>query len=224
MTNPYQLIVFDWDGTLMDSSAQIVACMQLAAKDCQVPIPSHQAVRHIIGLGLKEAVQALYPNADNRLVQQLFDAFRVHYLSPARPPSILFEGVKAMLDELEQAGYLFAVATGKGRQGLDSVLAETGLTPYFLTTRCADETFSKPHPQMLEDICNFACIDPQQVLMIGDTTYDIEMAQNANIDGLGVSWGVHKAELLLQAGALDILKTQLSELPLWLKKQQEFIS
>lgn len=213
----YELIIFDWDGTLMDSEAQIVACMQRAAKTCQVAIPTDQAVRHIIGLGLKEAVQSLYPSADQTLVKQMFDAYRMHFLSAERPPSALFPATEKVLQTLTQAGYLLAVATGKGRSGLNAVLAETKLADYFVVTRCADETFSKPHPQMLEEILDFTGLEAHQALMVGDTTYDIEMAVNAKMAGLAVNWGVHNETLLHNAGAIDCLTQNMSELITWLK-------
>jgi len=213
---PYELIIFDWDGTLMDSEVQIITCMQRAAKTCKVRIPTDNEVRHIIGLGLTEAVQAIYPNANQQDIQQMFDAFRVHFLGADRPPSRLFPQVEAILEQLNDAGYLLAVATGKGRAGLASVLVETGLKHYFITTRCADETFSKPHPQMLEEILYYVGLESHQALMVGDTTYDIEMAANAKMDSLGVAWGVHPSENLIKTGAKACLKQSLTELPIWL--------
>ncbi|OGT88623.1 MAG: HAD family hydrolase [Gammaproteobacteria bacterium RIFOXYA12_FULL_61_12] len=214
----YQLLVFDWDGTLMDSEAKIVACMQAAFVDLGMEAPSRNAVRDIIGLGLREAIQSVYPGAGDGLVDDLFQGYRRHFLGEDNTPSQLFPGVEETLEQLDRAGYLLSVATGKGRRGLDKVLDETGLGRFFIATRCADETFSKPHPEMLNQLIDFAGVEPRDVLMIGDTEYDLQMAANAGTDSLAVSYGAHEVERLLNhrpVGCLDAI----SELPGYLASQ-----
>jgi len=213
----YQLLVFDWDGTLMDSERRIVTCMQLAATDAGAGIPDEAAVRNIIGLGMQEAVTALFPAADDRLAGDIIDAYRAHWLGDRIPPSTLFPGADKVIREFADAGFLLAVATGKSRRGLDKVLQETQLGKLFHMTRCADEAYSKPHPQMLEDILNELGTPPSDALVIGDTEYDMQMAGNAGVDALGVAHGVHASERLRAHGALTILN-HLEELPLWLQQ------
>ncbi len=215
MTNKYQLIVFDWDGTLMDSEARIVACIRESIKDLELPHLEDDAIKNIIGLGLREAIDTLYPGSDDRLHRDLTERYRYHFLTANPTPSELFNGSRATLERLNDEGYLLAVATGKGRVGLDKVLYETGLDDLFHATRCADETFSKPHPQMLHELMDVLGVEPGETLMVGDTEYDILMAKNANTDALGVSYGVHDVERLLQhepQGMLD----DIAELNVWL--------
>lgn len=212
---PYELLVFDWDGTLMDSHARIVACMLGAVDDVAAAPITPEAVRNIIGLGMGEAIRALYAEADEAFVARFADAYRDRFLSADTTPQTLFDGVAEMLDTLERAGYLLAVATGKGRAGLDRVLAQSGLDGRFHVTRCADETFSKPHPAMLEEILDHTGVVPAQALMIGDTTYDLEMAHNAGVEAVGVSYGAHTPEALTQWRPLAILD-RIEELPVWL--------
>ncbi len=198
MSKQYELIVFDWDGTLMDSESRIVACMQAAVEDAGAEPISNEAVKGIIGLELGKAVQTLYPEGDAEFVQKMVDRYRHHYIVQDKTPSPLFEGVEATLQQLHDRGLLLAVATGKGRRGLDKVLDETGLRPLFHTTRCADEAFSKPHPDMLEQILAEMGVEPQAALMIGDTSFDLQMAQSAKVDAVAVSFGVQHCDNLLQ--------------------------
>ncbi len=211
----YQLIVFDWDGTLMDSEARIVSCMQQAARDLGVAVPPREQARDVIGLGLSEAVQQLFGAQAADHWQALAEAYRHHFLAGNQAPSPMFEGAREVLGDLAEAGHYLAVATGKSRRGLDRVLEETGLGELFIITRSADETFSKPHPQMLLEIMEYVGLEPQQSLMIGDTEYDVQMAANAGVDALGVSYGVHAPERLLAHGARHCL-TDIRELPGWL--------
>lgn len=211
----YQLIVFDWDGTLMDSEARIVACMQQAARDLGVTVPSSQASRDVIGLGLNEAVQRLFEDLPAARWPELADAYRRHFLADSLAPSPLFEGAGKVIEDLLAQDYFLAVATGKSRRGLDRVLEETGLVQSFHVTRCADETFSKPHPQMLLDIMDYLGVMPADTLMVGDTEYDVQMAGNAGADALGVTYGVHAPERLYRQGALHCLD-RLHELLPWL--------
>jgi phosphoglycolate phosphatase len=211
----YQLIVFDWDGTLMDSAGQIIACMEAAFEDLSLDSPGPDAIRNIIGLGLTEAVSSLVPDADDELVQQLYQAYRRHFLHPDTPSSDLFPGVEETLETLRKADYLLAVATGKGRAGLDKVLADTGLGEYFVVSRCADETFSKPHPEMLNQILDVCGVEGNQALMIGDTEYDLQMATNAGMKSVAVSYGAHEVARLQKHQPLACLDS-LTELPAYL--------
>lgn len=211
----FSLLVFDWDGTLMDSEAHIVACMHDAMQSLSLdPLPAAR-VRGIIGLGMQEAIRNLYPEADERFMGHFAKAYRESFMAGAGEGQRLFPDVHDVLEELESVGYLLAVATGKGRAGLDLVLQQTGLVRRFHATRCADESFSKPHPAMLEELMAFCGVDRQETLMIGDTTFDLEMARNAGTKSVGVSYGVHSVESLREKNPLTILH-RISELPTWL--------
>lgn len=216
--NGFKLLVFDWDGTLMDSEARIVACVRGAARDLKLGVPDDDSIRNIIGLGLKEAVTTLFPGADDALVGRVVERYRHYFLHVDKTPSELFAGAGRVLYDLKQQDYMLAVATGKGRQGLDMVLEETGLKTLFLATRCADETLSKPDPQMLLQIMDELGVDGNETLMIGDTEYDMQMAVNAGAHRLAVSYGVHAPERLLQHSPLGCLD-DISELTPWLSAQ-----
>lgn len=192
----YQLLIFDWDGTLMDSEAQIVACLQAASADLGLDVPDVERAKNVIGLGLYEAVHQLFPEGEHDLHLKLSDRYRYHFLTADPTPSELFQGTQQMLEDLRDAGYWLAIATGKGRAGLNKVLQETNLGELFLSTRCADETASKPNPQMLHELLDEFGLEATQALMIGDTEYDMEMAHHARIDRLAVSYGVHEVERL----------------------------
>lgn len=209
-----RLVVFDWDGTLMDSAAQIVACMQAGIDDLRLAARSVDEIRNIIGLGLREAVAALYPDTDDDLVRTLAERYRAHWLACSEP-SRLFPGVETTLQLLKGEGFRLAVATGKGRQGLDKVLHETGLAGLFDATRCADETCSKPHPLMLEQIMQQLDCTPHQTIMVGDTEYDMAMARNAHAHPVAVSYGVHEWPRLQQHAPLTCLN-EITELGDWL--------
>lgn len=211
----YELIVFDWDGTLMDSESRIVSCMQAAAADLSWTIPGYDATKEIIGLGLNEAVARLFPGRDAEEVQQLADQYRVHFLGNQIPGSVLFDGAREIFSHLTDNGYFIAVATGKSRRGLKKEFESTGLGSLVHASRCADETFSKPHPQMLLDILDQLGVTADRTLVVGDTEYDIQMAVNAGADALGVSYGVHDRARLLDNGALGCLDS-LHEMPDWL--------
>ncbi len=211
----FELLVFDWDGTLMDSEAHIVSCIEAALWDAGAPAVARDGIRNIIGLGLQEAIQTLVPHADERLRDAITQHYRAHFLSGARAAPVLFEGVVEMLHQLRRQGYLLAVATGKGRQGLNHVLAQSELQDLFHTTRTVDEARSKPHPQMLHDIMSALGAAPRDTLMIGDTEYDLLMAHNAGAHALAVSGGAHERERLLQCNPLGCLD-RVTELPRWL--------
>ena len=191
----FDLIVFDWDGTLMDSTATIVKCIQAAAKDIGVSPPSDQAAAHVIGLRLAEALQTVVPDIDPNLYPKLVERYRYHYLTKDHE-LVLFPGVQEMLEELSQQGYFLAVATGKSRVGLNRALNAVGLLSMFDATRCADETFSKPHPAMLQELTRELGQDLRRTVMIGDTTHDLLMANNAGASGIAVEYGAHPAHQL----------------------------
>ncbi len=211
-----ELIVFDWDGTLMDSEARIVACLQQAARDLGHEVPPPERAREVIGLGLHQAVARLFPEADEGEVRRLSDAYRRHFLGDELVRSELFPGARELLEELAGAGYLLAVATGKSRRGLEREFEHTGLGGLFHVTRCADETFSKPHPQMLLEILDYTGQEPDTALVVGDTEFDMQMAANAGVPAVGVAHGVHPPERLREAGALAVLDG-LGELEVWLR-------
>lgn len=208
----FKLLIFDWDGTLMDSEARIVACVKAAVADLGVACPADDAISDIIGLGLKEAVTKLFPGADDAFHLALVTRYRIHFLDESRAPSPMFEGAREVLEHLSQSDYLLAVATGKGRSGLDKVLSATGLGSLFHATRCADETFSKPHPQMLEEILDELGVKAHEALMIGDTEYDLQMAANAGMPALGVSYGVHEPDRFMRHNPLGCLDA-ITDLP-----------
>lgn len=217
--NSTQLIIFDWDGTLMDSEGEILACMRAAIHDLGLEPRTDTQMKNIIGLGLQEALRTLYPQGSNDELVQLTARYRHHFLEVKREPSQLFAGVQEMIEELHEAGHFLAIATGKGRQGLNRVLAETGLRDYFHTTRCADECHSKPHPQMLHEIMDYFGLEPDTALMIGDTEYDLQMANNAGVKSLAVSYGVHDKQRLLDCRPVACLDS-IDELHGWLKEKR----
>jgi phosphoglycolate phosphatase len=200
----FDLIVFDWDGTLMDSTALIVDSIQAACADLGLAIPSREQAAHVIGLSLVGAFQYLAPDIDEAVCQQLTERYRYHYL--ARDSEIvLFEGASELLMHLRNEGYQLAVATGKARRGLARVLAQSGLEPLFDATRCADETFSKPHPGMLLELMDELDVEPARTLMIGDTTHDLMMARNAGTASLAMTYGAHPGAELAQEQPLALL-------------------
>ncbi|MEY3220636.1 MAG: hypothetical protein RIT27_1993 [Pseudomonadota bacterium] len=201
----YRLLVFDWDGTLMDSADRIVECFQSAISHTDLSPRTNDQIKHIIGLGLNEAMMALYPEADQPRWTQLADLYRLYYLELNKTPNYLFDGVKETLEKLREENYLLALATGKSRRGLDRVLEETGIGHLFQITRCADETCSKPDPLMLNQILEELDISTHQALMIGDSEYDLQMARNAKMDSAAVSYGVHSCEHLLNYNPITCL-------------------
>jgi phosphoglycolate phosphatase len=186
----FDLIVFDWDGTLMDSTATIVKCIQASAKDLGLPVPDNKAASHVIGLGLQEAMQAALPDIDPKYYPRMAERYRYHYLAKDQGIT-LFDGVHEMLRDLAEQGYFLAIATGKSRVGLNRALDAVKLMSRFDATRCADETFSKPHPAMLQEITRELGQDLKRTVMIGDTTHDLQMALNAGAAGIAVCYGAH---------------------------------
>ena len=190
MPRRYELVVFDWDGTLMDSAGMIVQCVQAAAHDLGLVPPDEQRARHIIGLGLIDALRYALPDLPEERYEDLVDRYRHHYLSRDHE-LMLFGGVEAMLRMLADEGCMLGVATGKSRRGLDRALETSGLGHLFHATRCADECLSKPNPQMLEELMTEFAVSSASTLMIGDTTHDLLMARNAGVDAVAVSYGAH---------------------------------
>lgn len=212
--SPYKLIVFDWDGTIMDSTGHIVNCMQQAISELSFPPLDDAAIRHIIGLGLHEAATALYPDINNNAIETLANRYREIWLNNAYD-SPVFENASNLIRTLNKQEYFLAVATGKSRRGLDKILSKTQLGQSFHATRCADECHSKPHPQMIEELIDFCGVLPKETLMIGDTEYDLHMAHNAGADSLGVSHGAHSAEVLLACQPKEVVK-DLYQVEQWL--------
>lgn len=212
----FDLIVFDWDGTLMDSTAAIVKSIQAAAADLELPVPDKEAASYVIGLGLREAMESVVPGLEPQYYPRMVDRYRHHYLIKSQELD-LFEGVRAMLEDLTHRGHYLAVATGKSRAGLNRALQETQLGSFFHATRCADETFSKPHPAMLNELTRELGQAMGRTVMIGDTTHDLLMASNAGASGIAVRYGAHpEKELLMHrpiftAGSVPHLHTWLLE-------------
>lgn len=198
MTRHYDLVVFDWDGTLIDSQARILNCMHAAIDAQRLPSQCDEGLKNVIGLGLREAIRGLFPEAKTDLIERLVLSYREQYLVHDKTPSPLFPGSMQTLLRLQGEGYLLAIATGKGRQGLNQSLNDTGLDGFFHTTRCADETQSKPHPRMLLEIMAELNVPPAATLMVGDTEYDLQMANSAMTACVAVSYGVHERERLLK--------------------------
>lgn len=204
-SSTYDLLIFDWDGTLMDSIATIVACTRATLEDLDLPSLPDEAIRGTIGLGLRETMEVLCPGGGDEVFSRVLECYRKHWLATYRDQPLLFEGVREMLEALAEDGYLLAVATGKSRRGLDHVLAETSLAQVFHATRTVDEAFSKPHPKMLLDILDELGVPARSAVMIGDTTYDLEMARSAGTASIGVCSGSHGREELQRLGPLACL-------------------
>ncbi len=210
----FDLIVFDWDGTLMDSTAAIVKCIQAAAKDLGLPVPDNQRAAYVIGLSLHDAMQAAIPGLDPALYTRMVERYRYHYLSKDQGLT-LFDGVVDMLNDLSQQGYFLAVATGKSRVGLNRALDTVKLLSLFDATRCADETFSKPHPAMLQELTRELGQDLKRTVMIGDTTHDLQMALNAGAAAIAVHYGAHPEQEFHTYNPLFAAKS-VPELHTWL--------
>lgn len=196
MKNRFDLIIFDWDGTLIDSIDWIARCLQNAANDTRHATPDYQAAKDVIGLSIERAIETLYSDANAEEVLDLVNRYETAYFSKKISREDLFSGVYAMLETLNQQGLKLAIATGKTREGLDEALNATNTLDLFCITRCADETKSKPHPLMLEEIMRYTNISPERTLMVGDSTHDLQMALNAGISSIGVASGAHDAEQL----------------------------
>lgn len=212
----FDLIVFDWDGTVMDSADTIVACLQAACRDIGIAPPPDRLARHVIGLGLIEALQYMLPELPSERYDELVERYRVHFV--ARDVEVpLFEGVAATIEQLHRDGYLLAIATGKSRRGLERALGQTELAAFFHASRCADECASKPDPLMLTELLNEFAVAPERALMIGDTSHDVLMAQQAGVPCLAVTYGAHDAAALRALEPLACV-ADIQELNTWLRQ------
>ena len=197
----YDLVVFDWDGTLMDSTGLISRSLQQACRDVGTPEPTRDEALFVIGLNMADTFARVAPHLDEAGRRLLAERYRHHFLANEHEAP-LYGGVPEMLSDLHGSGRRLAVATGKARRGLDRALDATGLRRWFEATRCADEGFAKPHPGMLLMLLELTGVDPSRALMVGDTTHDLELAANAGVDAVAVSYGAHHEELLATRPAL----------------------
>jgi phosphoglycolate phosphatase len=211
----YQLIVFDWDGTLIDSAGTIVECIQSAARDMGLEVPGRDRASHVIGLGLQDSLRHAVPGLPPERYLEFAEHYRGHFL--AREQSmLLFPGIRELLESMFRSHGL-AIATGKSRKGLDRALEAERLRRYFLASRCADETNPKPHPAMLLEIMEELDVDPGRTLMIGDTSHDLGMAKAAGVDALAVAYGAHPEPGLRACGPRDCVAS-VAELGEWLRQ------
>jgi len=190
------LVIFDWDGTLLNSLAKIAHCMQLAAEDAGLEPRSEPEVRGIIGLGLAEAIATLYPDSEPAPLDVLKERYSHHFLIKDSRPCELYPGVRETLEQLKSDGHQIAVATGKSRRGLNRVLGNLGWESHFHATRCADETRSKPHPLMLTELLTETGVGVEEALMVGDTEFDLSMAAQLGMRRVGVRYGAHPEDRL----------------------------
>ena len=205
MTSPrqFELVVFDWDGTLFDSTALIARCIQAACADLGVPVPSDAQASYVIGMGLTEALQHAAPELPRDRYRELGERYRHHYAA-RQHEIVFFDGTLAMLEDLKARGHALAVATGKSRLGLDDALDTSELRGLFDATRTADETASKPDPRMLVELMDHFRIAPERTVMVGDTTHDLQLARNAGTASIGVSYGAHEHESFAGFGARHV--------------------
>jgi phosphoglycolate phosphatase len=214
MPRRFELLVFDWDGTLMDSAGAIVGALQSACADLDLPVPSDEQARYIIGLGLNDALSHILPDIDPDHYPRLVERYRIHYLQ-RDADTALFPGAAELVAGLNEAGFLLAVATGKGRRGLERVLESTGLKGLFHASRCADEGHSKPDPGMLEALLAELAVSSNQALMIGDTTHDMAMARAAGVARIAAAYGAHPRSALLSYEPVTCVD-DLTQLRQWL--------
>jgi len=210
--NTLKLIIFDWDGTLMDSASRIVSSMRSTAKELELLMPDETNIRNIIGLSLEEASYKLFGKIPKQEVDNIINIYRKYYIHLDDTPTPLFDGAYNVIDQLNKQQYQLAVATGKGINGLERVLTETKLKGHFHAWRGADQAKSKPDPLMLQQILEELKLDVSEALMVGDTSYDLEMAQNIGMKSLGVSYGVHEVDTLKQYQPIAIID-DIKELP-----------
>lgn len=218
MPRPFELLVFDWDGTLMDSAAAIAGALQAACAELSLPVPDDTQARYVIGLGLDDAMKYILPDLPPADYPKVVDRYRLHFLR-RDGGTTLFRGAAEMIRELRDTGFMLAVATGKSRRGLDRALAATGIGDCFDVTRCADEGFSKPHPGMLNAVMDALAVQPQSTVMIGDTTHDLEMANAAGVDSVAVTYGAHEREALHGCNPLAMID-DVSGLREWLLQRR----
>ncbi|MEM9102213.1 MAG: HAD-IA family hydrolase [Pseudomonadota bacterium] len=210
-------VIFDWDGTVMDSTQRIASSMQSTAKRLALPLPSTQQVRDIIGLSIDKAFMALFGRLTESELNLLRETYRIEYVENNKTPSPLFEGVEQVLEELS-VNFKLAVATGKGRQGLERVMAVSNTKHFFQVTFSADDAESKPHPDMVLKVSKALKLDPSECVMVGDTTFDMEMAKNAGMQRVGVSYGAHQSDRLAVFDPIEIID-DIRDLPGILRRQ-----
>jgi phosphoglycolate phosphatase len=210
----YDLIVWDWDGTILDSTPTIVQCIQQSCRDLGFKEPDDSLASSVIGLGIQDSLRRAVPWIEPVHFQKLTDRFRYHYLAKDHELH-LFDGIRELLGDLRTAGYLLGVATGKSRVGLDRSLAHHQIAHLFHETRTADQSFSKPHPGMLLELSDATKVPMRRMLMIGDTTHDLQMAANAGVDAVAVTYGAHPPETLREAPSL-IHVDNVAQLSEWL--------
>lgn len=188
----YRLLVFDWDGTIIDSASAIAECIRLAAADVGLPVPTKEQASHVIGLGLQDALRHAVPSLPTERIPEFVQRYRDHFRA-SEDTMDLFKGMRELLALLQKERIL-GIATGKSRRGLDRALDATGLRPFFRASRCADETHPKPHPAMLLELMGELDVPAEGMLMIGDTSHDLLMARAAGVDALAVTYGAHAEE------------------------------
>jgi len=213
-TDRYELVIFDWDGTLMDSTAVIARSLQAACRDVGCIVPTEEEALFVIGLNMADTFQRVVPDLDEPGRVRLAERYRHHFLA-AEHEAPLFGGVREMLADLRGRGRRMAVATGKARRGLERALDATGLREWFEATRCADEGFAKPHPGMLLMLLEMTGVEPARALMVGDTTHDLELAANAGVEAVAVTYGAH-GEALLATRPARARVGSIAELHRWL--------
>ena len=210
----FDLIAFDWDGTLFDSTGLIVRCIQAACRDIGVAVPSDVQAAYVIGLGLQDALRHAVPDLAVDRYPELGRRYRHHYMA-SQHEIVLFDGTHEMLAALKARNHWLAVATGKSRLGLNEALDSAQLRQFFDSTRTADETASKPHPLMLHELMRELGADPDRTLMIGDTTHDLQLAVNAGVACVGVAYGAHAGDDFQRFAPLFVAATP-RELHQWL--------
>ncbi|NVJ60293.1 MAG: HAD-IA family hydrolase [Gammaproteobacteria bacterium] len=197
-------VIFDWDGTIMNSAPRIVSAMLAAAEKVQLPIPSEMSVRQIIGLSLSNAFEILFGQLEKKIHDNLFEEYRYQYVEAQSIPTPLFDGVETLLVALRNSNINLAVATGKARHGLERVWKINNVHELFHDSICADEAESKPHPQMLHNLMSRNQWQSEKCIMIGDTSHDLLMANNAGIASIGVTFGAHDLSDLVACNPFGI--------------------
>ena len=210
----YELVIFDWDGTIMDSTGLIASCIQESCREMGLPVPPESEAKWVIGLGFIQSVEHVAPGLDRERQVALAESYRRHFVAREHEAP-LFGGIPELLAGLRGRDRRLAVATGKARRGLDRALAASGLGPYFEATRCADEGFPKPHPDMVLRILDETGVEASRAVLVGDTTHDLELAANAGVDAVAVTYGAH-GEALLRERAARHYAGSVEELRLWL--------
>jgi len=212
----YPLIVFDWDGTLADSAGAIVDAIQQASRELGLAVPDRERASHVIGLGLHDSLRHAVPELPRERYAEFVDAYREHFRAREGATG-MFPGIEELLGALRQRGHRLAVATGKSRRGLERAFERSGLGVHFVASRCADETFPKPDPAMLRELIAELVLEPRDVLMVGDTSHDLEMAASAGVDALAVTYGAHAAQSLRALAPRGVVSS-VAELRAWLTR------